>query len=158
MPIHVLQAGESLVSVAQAHDFLDWHTLYDHAGNEKLRQQRQHPNALREGDQVFVPEKIKSPTSFATGQRHQVKVTLGRGVWNLRFSAPKASCGQKVKLTGESNLPDGPLELAWRPRELPSPKLTTLRVAIRTASSSTSGRSRTSSTSPPTRPPRPSTR
>jgi hypothetical protein len=123
MPTHVLKSGESLVSLAKSYGFFDWHLIYDHDANATLRKQREHPNALRQGDQVFIPEKVKKPQTFATGQRHEVKITIGRGVWNLKWSVDKASCGSKVKLTGETNLPDGELKLVLRPRELPSPKL-----------------------------------
>ena len=125
MPTHILKAGESLVSVAKAYDFFDWHLIYDHDANADLRKKREHPNALCAGDELFVPEKIKKPQVFATGSRHQVKVVIGRGVWNLAWSTDKASCGAKVKLTGETNLPDGDLKLKLQARELPSPKLPT---------------------------------
>jgi hypothetical protein len=105
MSAHVLKAGESIVSVARAHDFLDWHLIYDHASNSDLRKKRQHPNALCEGDEVFIPEKIKKPLALATGFRHKLQVVLGRGVWNLKWSVAKAGCGDKVKLSGETNLP-----------------------------------------------------
>lgn len=124
MPTHVLKEGESLVSVAKTHGFLDWHLIYDHEGNEPLRKKRQHPNSLCAGDTLFIPDKIKKPQSFATGKRHEVTVVIGRGVWSLRWSAAKAGCGKKVTLTGETNLPDGELKIALQPRELPSPKLT----------------------------------
>ena len=125
MPTHVLKAGESLVSVAKAHGFFDWHLIYDHDANADLRKKREHPNALCEGDEIFVPEKIKKPQNFATGARHQVKIVIGRGIWNLAWSAEKASCGTKVKLTGETNLPDGEIKLRLLARELPSPKVPT---------------------------------
>ncbi len=131
MPTYVLKAGESLVSVAKANGFFDWHLIYDHDANADLRKKREHPNALCEGDEIFVPEKIKKPQVFATGSRHQVKIVIGRGVWNLAWSVAKASCGTKVKLTGESNLPDGDLKLRLRPRELPSPKLPVPTVTIK---------------------------
>jgi hypothetical protein len=123
MPAYVLKAGDSLVSVAKAHEFFDWHLIYDHDANADLRKKREHPNALCEGDTLFVPEKIKKPQVFATGARHEVKIVIGRGVWNLAFSVDKASCGTKVQLTGETNLPDGDLKLKLQARELPSPKL-----------------------------------
>src|SRR5512139_943967 len=102
---HVLEKGESLVTVAKQYGFLDWHPIYDHLANEDLRKKRGHPNALLAGDEVFVPEKVKNPLVLETGKRHDHQVTVGRGVWNLAWSQPKASCGAKVTLTGETNLP-----------------------------------------------------
>jgi hypothetical protein len=131
MAKHRLKDGESLVSVARAYGFLDWHPIYDHAGNERLRKLRQHPNALCVGDEILIPEKVEQPLTYATGKRHQVKVVVGRGVWNLRWSEPTARCGRKVKLTGETNLPDGDLKLVLRPRELPSPKLPAVTVKVK---------------------------
>jgi hypothetical protein len=131
MAKHKLEEGESLVSVAKAHGFFDWHPIYDHAANEGLRKLRKHPNALCTGDEILIPEKIKQPQSFATGKRHQVKLVIGRGVWNLRWSEPKAACGKEVKLTGETNLPDGDLKLALRARELSSPKLPAVTVKVK---------------------------
>jgi hypothetical protein len=131
MPTHILKAGESLVSVARAYEFFDWHLIYDHDANAELRKRREHPNALCVGDELFVPEKIRKPQAYATGARHQVKVVIGRGVWNLAWGADMASCGTKAKLTGETNLPDGDLKLKLRARELPSPKLPTPTVTIK---------------------------
>ena len=131
MPTHKLKSGESLVSLARENKFNDWHLIYDHEGNQALREKREHPNALREGDEVFVPERTVKPQTYATGSRHQVKLILGRGVWDLKWSADKAVCGDKLTLVGETNLPDGDLELKLVGRELPSPKLPKPKLSIK---------------------------
>jgi hypothetical protein len=61
--------------------FSDWKPIFDHPETTIAKEPPAPQRPLRR-DRV-VPEKIKKPQSFATGQRHQVKVTIGRR-WNLR--------------------------------------------------------------------------
>lgn len=130
MPKQALKAGESLLSLARAKGHLGWRRIYDHPANAGLRELRGGPNALLEGDEVFVPE-FTPRTLFAhTGDKHTITVSEGRGVWNLKWSADEAWCGEKLKLTGETNLPDGDLQLTFRTRELESKQLKPLKVAI----------------------------
>lgn len=130
MPKLKLAKGDSLISVARDKGHLSWRRIYDHPGNAGLREKRGHPNALLEGDEVFVPEKATRSLFGHTAEKHTLTVTEGRGVWKLKFSVEEGWCGDKVKLDGETNLPDGDLMLALRTRELESKKLKPIKAKI----------------------------
>lgn len=130
MATHKLTSGESLVSVATDNGFLHWKTIFDHPSNAALKSKRQHPNALRTGDEVNIPDKEVKPISVPTGAVKKLKVAIGRGVWKLHFSAAHTHCGEKLKITGETNLPDGDLKLAVRSHQPESPKLTPVTVKL----------------------------
>jgi hypothetical protein len=72
MPQHQVSQGECLSSIADHYGFF-WQTLWDHAENEQLKQDRKDPNVLREGDSVFVPDKALGEESCATEQRHRFR-------------------------------------------------------------------------------------
>ena len=55
MPVHVVEAGESIPSIAKDSGFF-WKTIWDHPNNSKLKAERQDPNVLYEGDEVFIPD------------------------------------------------------------------------------------------------------
>jgi hypothetical protein len=131
MPDHVLKDGESLVSLARQYGFGKWQTIFDDGGNSALKSKRGHANALLTGDSVFIPEKKAKTLTLATDKQHKIVVAVPRGVWNLAWSAPTARCGDKVTLTGETNLPDGDLKLVLKGRELESPKLPKVTVTVK---------------------------
>lgn len=66
---HIVRAGESVESIAFAHG-LFWQTVWDAPENAGLREQREHPNLLAVGDEVFVPARRRGEVKAATGRRH----------------------------------------------------------------------------------------
>jgi hypothetical protein len=54
---HKVRPGESLSMIAARYGFFSWKTLYDHPKNVELRKQREQPDLVLPGDQVFVPDK-----------------------------------------------------------------------------------------------------
>jgi hypothetical protein len=131
MPDHVLKDGESLVTLAKQYGFGKAQSIFDDGGNSALKSKRGHVNALLVGDSVFIPEKKAKTLSLATDQKYKIVVAIPRGVWNLKWSVAKAKCGDKVTLTGETNLPDGNLDLVLKGRELESPKLPKVTVTVK---------------------------
>lgn len=59
--------------------------MWDHADNTELRELRDDPNVLQEGDLVVVPD--RRPASFrgATGLRHRFQVRLAKPTVSLRL-------------------------------------------------------------------------
>jgi hypothetical protein len=54
--------GDCLNSIADETGFF-WETLWNHASNDSLKQQRRDPNVLEPGDVVHVPDKTPKQES-----------------------------------------------------------------------------------------------
>ena len=72
MPKIQIVQGQSIPSVAKDYGFF-WQTLWDHGDNAALKQKRQNPNVLFEGDEVVVPEKELKEVSKPTEAKHKFK-------------------------------------------------------------------------------------
>jgi hypothetical protein len=57
MADHVVRRGDCLCSIARAHGFYNYKTIYQHGDNAALRNTRANPNMLVEGDVVKIPDK-----------------------------------------------------------------------------------------------------
>ena len=69
MPIHVVQQGECITSIADAHGFF-WETIWSDEHNAELRKVRSDPHTLRESDAVFIPELRRKTEVCDTSKRH----------------------------------------------------------------------------------------
>jgi len=76
MPIHVVQQGECLSSIAHRYGFADPAVIYGHADNAELRRRRPDPHTLFPGDHVFVPERAEKEVDCSTGKVSSFKVKL----------------------------------------------------------------------------------
>jgi N-acetylmuramoyl-L-alanine amidase len=77
MPVHCVQQGECLSTIATRYGVGGWQTLYDHPGNADLRKTRPNPNVLFPGDNVFVPEKGEPKrVDCSTEKRHRFTVKI----------------------------------------------------------------------------------
>ena len=70
MPVHIVAAGDCLLSIAEQYG-LFWQTIWDDAQNAELKRRRPDPNVLAPGDEVFVPEKRLKTVNKATDQTHK---------------------------------------------------------------------------------------
>lgn len=70
----VLQ-GDYLSKIAADNGFTDYHTIWDHPNNANLKQQRQNPNVLYPGDQLFIPDMQLRQESGSTEQHHTFVVS-----------------------------------------------------------------------------------
>jgi len=69
MPTHTVKAGDCIASIAAKFEStLD--ALWDHPGNQELRDRREDPFVLQEGDEVHVPEVQGKQVSVEAGGRH----------------------------------------------------------------------------------------
>jgi hypothetical protein len=76
MPVHTVEQGECLSSLAARYGFRNWEDIYSHPANGDLRKKRPNPNVLAPGDKVVVPEPTLKSVAVATGKTHVFKVRL----------------------------------------------------------------------------------
>lgn len=74
MPVHQVQQGECLASIAKLYGFSNWKTIYDHAANSDLRRKRKNPNVLLPGDTVVIPDRVVKVAQCATDSLHTFKL------------------------------------------------------------------------------------
>src|SRR5438874_13340825 len=74
MPVHTVEQGESVASIAFQYGFHDWQKVYNLPENASLRQKRPHPEILYPGDEVFIPDKETKEYSKPTDEMHRFKV------------------------------------------------------------------------------------
>ena len=72
MPTHVVKRGECLSSIGFAYGFF-WETLWNHADNAALKQERGDPFALAPGDVVQIPALRVKSIRGATGSTHRLR-------------------------------------------------------------------------------------
>jgi hypothetical protein len=72
---HVVKRGECLSKIALQYGVHGWKRLWEHAGNESLRQKRKSPHVLLPGDQVTIPGIDVHEIIRPTDQTHRIKVT-----------------------------------------------------------------------------------
>jgi hypothetical protein len=107
MPEHTVRQGDCIFSIAESHGF-NWETIWNHARNAELKQNRTDPNVLNPGDVVFIPEKEEKAASCVTAQRHRFRRKRRASVLRLRLMAddePRAN--EPYTLEIEGNLISG---------------------------------------------------
>src|SRR5258708_7574362 len=67
---HEVEQGDCITSIAFDNGFFP-DTIWNHADNAKLKEQRKDPNVLFPGDVVFVPDKRLKEVPRPTGQLHR---------------------------------------------------------------------------------------
>lgn len=70
---YTVQTGDCISSIAFERGFF-WETIWNHPKNAELKQKRQDPNILKEGDLVHIPDKELKEESCATDQKHKFKM------------------------------------------------------------------------------------
>jgi LysM repeat protein len=68
---HTVVQGEYVSGIAKKYGFSSYKKIWDHAQNAELKKQRQNPNVIFPGDQLFIPDKSEKKETRSTGQRHQ---------------------------------------------------------------------------------------
>jgi hypothetical protein len=74
LPIHVVEQGEHLSSIAEKYGFLDFQTIWNDAENAALRDKRKNPHVLMPGDKVFIPDMKLKNEARSTGAKHTFKI------------------------------------------------------------------------------------
>jgi len=71
---HIVEQGEHLSKIAKDNGFPDYRLLWNHPNNADLKKERQNPNVLYPGDQVFIPDREEKQESGNTDKRHTFTV------------------------------------------------------------------------------------
>ncbi len=107
--------GETLAGIAERFGYLHSSTLWNHVANKSLRERRESPYVLLEGDQILVPEKRPKKASVPTSTETELKVWVERTVVRVRARRMKdeaatvdpasakidGNASKKAKLSGE---------------------------------------------------------
>ncbi len=109
MPDHQVKAGDTLVSIAHAHRWRDWTTIWNHENNAALRERRKDPQELVPGDVVHVPAKTPKSLEAAVGQSHlfEVKVLTAHFEAVIRDQAGELLPNKRFRLDIEGRSIDG---------------------------------------------------
>ena len=67
---HTCEKGDSMPKIAAEYGFADYNTIWQRPENDALRGQRDNPNVLAAGDQVYIPDKQPKTVQAATGAKH----------------------------------------------------------------------------------------
>jgi hypothetical protein len=111
---YTVEQGDHLSKIAKDNGFTDYTIIWNHPNNSDLKSQRQNPNVLFPGDQVFIPDMEQKQESGATDKKHTFvvdKKTLKlRLVLQDTYEKPIAGAqcallvdGQTYQLTTDGN-------------------------------------------------------
>ena len=73
---HKVRSGDGISPLALEHGFFP-DTIWNHPENKKLKETREHPNALVPGDLVHIPDRVQKTVGEPTDNRHRFRL---RGV------------------------------------------------------------------------------
>ncbi len=111
MPIYTVVQGDCLSSIALAHGFADWRTIYNHDNNAEFRRLRPNPNLIYPGDQVFIPETDTRNESVGVDNWHEFKIQGQKTYARVRLLDGDLAAlqGKKYKLEVGSIVKEGTL-------------------------------------------------
>jgi hypothetical protein len=69
-----VKQGDHLSKIAKDNGFTDYTVIWDHPNNADLKKERQNPNVLYPGDQVFIPDMEQKQEAGTTDKRHTFTV------------------------------------------------------------------------------------
>ena len=67
----MVSQGEHVPGIAASYGFFDFHTIWNHPNNAELKSQRENPNVLFPGDELFIPDREVMEYSRPTDKKHQ---------------------------------------------------------------------------------------
>ena len=72
--MHTVKQGEYMAFIAAEYGFTNWQTIWNVPQNAALKSQRQNPNVLFPGDQVYVPDPAVKNVAKPTDNTHTFKL------------------------------------------------------------------------------------
>jgi LysM repeat protein len=98
---YTVQPGDCLSSIAAAHGFADWRTLYDNDSNADFRKLRPDPNVINPGDVLKIPDVDPVAHQVQTGKAYTFVVKRPRTVLRLALEVNEATnyeltCGDQT--------------------------------------------------------------
>lgn len=106
-----VKAGDSVPSLAYEHGRY-WESVWGHPGNDELRNIRDNPNILCEGDELFIPALEPKTSTIVTGKRHTFRVRGVPSVLRVKLiEPPDYQDDPFARLRGLSQAP--PPERPW---------------------------------------------
>jgi len=113
MPYHDVKQGETLIGLAVANGIATWKEILDHPENAALKTKRSDPGILKEGDQVFIPNREMRHEAAAVDAKHPFTVSR-RKAWirlALKDAAGAALAGTYAltvgSITSAGSIPAG---------------------------------------------------
>jgi hypothetical protein len=104
MPVHNVEQGDCLLSIAEEHGFF-WETLWDHPKNAELKKKRKDPAILFPGDEVFVPDKRLKELNEPTNQVHKYRLKNVPAKFHVRLldddGKPRANLEYVLEIEGK---------------------------------------------------------
>jgi N-acetylmuramoyl-L-alanine amidase len=96
-------SNDSVTSIAEDHGFF-WETIWNHGSNAQLKSEREDPNIIKPGDEVFVPKRRERWEDCAVDQRHEFKRRGVPAMLKLRLTKldkPRANEQFVLEIDGE---------------------------------------------------------
>jgi N-acetylmuramoyl-L-alanine amidase len=101
--LHRIVQGECAVTLGAKYGF-DWHTIWDHPQNEKLRTKRRNPHVLMPGDTVYIPEVQGKTLGRPSDARHYFCLKSGKELLRVRLldelGRPRAGLNYEMEVEG----------------------------------------------------------
>jgi hypothetical protein len=83
---HEVASGEWVGSIAMSYGITDWkNAIWNHSNNADLKEKRQDPCLLVEGDILFIPQRKTKQESGSTEQQHKFKLKVPTEVVRVRI-------------------------------------------------------------------------
>lgn len=110
---YTVKIGDCMQSIADAHGFFRWESIYYHEENAELRKKRPDPSLLQENDVVSIPDLDDREEYCTTGRTHvfqlrelrEIEICLvleesGHPLGNMKFELSYKEKGQDKTRTG----------------------------------------------------------
>jgi hypothetical protein len=65
---HVVKQGDTLLSIAAAHQIVDWKRIWEHGDNSGVREKRPNPQVLMPGDVIVIPDDRGKEVTVPSGE------------------------------------------------------------------------------------------
>ncbi len=100
-----VQSGDCMSSIAYGHGFF-WETLWNLPENAGLKEKRQDPNVLMDGDIVRIPDLTIKQQPGATNQRHRFKLKGVPETFSMKLldrdHKPRANLAYTIVIDGDT--------------------------------------------------------